>query len=268
MFVLSLGLTGWMSLDDWPLLGEPRFVGLDNYRRVFADETFWRALLFTAEYTVLVTVAIFAVAFPLALLVRGRARTVGVYRTAFFLPTVIGMAVAALLWSWLYNPRLGHLPHLVVSLGLTDKPPQWMSTTTGALVCVTVMVVWKTAGFNMLLLLVGMQTIPDELYEAARIDGATGRQQFRHITLPLMRPTPALALALSLTGSYLAFDQFFVLTGGGSDNSTLTAVFSAYKAAFTQFRLGPSAAVGMVMLAVILLLNLAQLRLMRTEEDA
>lgn len=268
LFLVPVGLTVWMSFHDWPLLGTPRFTGLDNYRRVFTDDTFWRALLFTAEYTALVTLAIFAVAFPLALLVRGSARMTGLYRTAFFLPTVIGLAVASLLWSWLYNPRLGYLPHLVVQLGLADAPPQWMSTTLGALVCVVVMVVWKTAGLNMLLLVVGMQSIPDELYEAARIDGAGGRQQFLRITLPLMRPTVTLALLLSLTGSYLAFDQFYILTGGGPDNSTLTAVFSAYKAAFTQFRLGLAAAVGVVMLAVILVLNLIQLRLMRTEEDS
>ncbi|NUP40366.1 MAG: sugar ABC transporter permease [Nonomuraea sp.] len=267
LFVLPLGLTVWMSLHDWPLLGEPTFIGLDNYGRVLTDGTFRDSLLFTAKYTVLVTIAIFAVAFGLALLVNRARPGVGLFRTAFFLPTVVGLGAASLLWSWLYNPRFGYLPDLVVRLGLADSPPQWMLSSTGALICVIVMVVWKTAGFNMLLLLVGMQSIPREEYEAARIDGAGPTQQFFFITLPRMKATITLALALSLTGSYLAFEQFFIITRGNPAGSTLTAVFASYKAAFTQFKLGLAAAVGVVLLIVIGLLNLVQIRLMRRETD-
>jgi multiple sugar transport system permease protein len=128
------------------------------------------------------------------------------------------------------------------------------------------MVIWRFAGFNMLILLTGLQGIPTDVYEAARIDGGTRWQLFRHITLPLLRPTIALMLVLSITGSLLAFDQFFILTRGGPDGSTVSVVMVIYREAFTKFNLGLGAAISVLLLVVLVLLNILQLRILKRGE--
>ena len=128
------------------------------------------------------------------------------------------------------------------------------------------MVIWRFAGFNMLILLTGLQSIPTDVYEAARIDGGNRWQLFRHITLPLLRPTIALMLILSITGSLLAFDQFFILTRGGPDGSTVSIVMVIYREAFTKFNLGLGAAISVLLLAVLVILNVLQLRILRRGE--
>jgi multiple sugar transport system permease protein len=265
-FVVPLAMTVWMSLNDWPLLGRPHFTGLGNYLRLLHDRSFWSSLLFTAEYTLAVTPPLFLVAFGLALLVQRRAPLVGAFRTAYFLPVVIGMAVASLLWVWLLNDQVGVVSDLGMRLGLLREPLQWLDTTGTALSGIVAMVLWKASGFTMVLLLVGMQAIPEDLLEAARIDGASWWQRTLHVTLPLLRRTFALALVISIIGSFLAFEQFFILTHGGPRNTTISVVYWIYRAAFTSFRLGYAAAMSVILLLILVLLSVLQLWLLRDEE--
>lgn len=267
-FLLPLGMTAWMSLHDWPLLGQKSFVGLRNFIDLASDQTFWSSLWFTTKYTLLVTPVIFLVAFGMALLMQSRRRLVGLFRTLFFLPVVIGMGAASLLWVWLFNDQVGVLSAILMRLGLVSEPVQWLGEPGSALASIIVMVVWKVAGFTMLLLLVGMQGIPDEIYEAARIDGADWWQSMRHITLPLLRRTFALALTISVIGSYLAFDQFYILTRGGPQNSTITVVYWIYRAAFTYFKLGYAAALSLVLLVILVAINVIQQYLLRDPDDS
>jgi multiple sugar transport system permease protein len=266
-FVVPLGMTLWMSLHDWPLLQKPHFIGLANYAALLHDGSFWSSLLFTVEYTLAVTPPLFLVAFGLALLVQRRAPLVGIFRTAYFLPVVIGMAVASLLWVWLLNDQVGVISDVLMKLRIIDEPLQWLDTTRTALAAIVVMVLWKASGFIMVLLLVGIQAIPEELGEAARIDGASWIQRMFHITLPLMRRTFALALVISIIGSFLAFEQFFILTHGGPRNSTISVVYRIYREAFTAFHLGYASAMSVVLLAILVLLSVLQLWLLR-EQDA
>jgi multiple sugar transport system permease protein len=254
-----------MSLHDWPLLGKSSFIGLENYVSLVADTTFWNSLWFTTKYTLVVTPVIFLLAFGLALLVQSRRRLVGWFRTAFFLPVVIGLGAASLLWVWLFNDQVGVFSALLMLLGLVKTPVQWLAEPNSALVSIVAMVVWKVTGFTMLLLLVGMQAIPEEFYEAARIDGANWGASLRFITLPLMRRTFALALTISVIGSYLAFDQFFIMTRGGPQNSTITVVYWIYRAAFTYFKLGYAAALSVVLLVILVVINMVQLYLLRDD---
>ena len=157
----------------------------------------------------MVTIAIFAVAFPLALYVEGPRRINSFYRAAFFLPVVVGFASASLLWSWLANVDSGLFSPLAERLGLTDGSINLLADFDTAFWSIIVMVVWKVAGFTMVVLMTGLQSIPSDLQEAAKIDGANAFVRFRRITLPLMRRTIALALVLSVAGSVLAFDQFY-----------------------------------------------------------
>jgi len=188
-FVLPVLFTFWMSLNRWPLLGTPSWIGFGNYVRMMQDARFIQALGFTAYYTVIVTIAIFIVAFPLAFMVEKRKAFVSTYRTIIFLPVVVGLASASLLWVWLANIDGGFIAPFMQMIGLTKERLNLLATFDAAFATIIVMVVWKIAGFTMIILLTGLQSIPPELTEAARIDGAKSWQQFKYITLPLMRRT-------------------------------------------------------------------------------
>ncbi len=267
-FIVPLGMTAWMSLHNWPLLGNARWIGLANYKALWSDRNFWNALLFTVRYTIAATAGLMTVGLLLALLVERPGRLTGAYRTAFFLPVVIGFASASLLWAWASSVDSGLFSPLMERLGLTDGRVNILATFDPAFWSVTLMVIWKMAGFYMVILMSGLQAIPADYTEAARIDGAGALQRFRHITLPLVRRPFALALILCVSGSMLAFDQFYIILAGGPQNQTITAVYWIFNQSFVSFRLGYGAALSMVLLAILLVLSVIQLRLLREREDA
>ena len=260
-FLIPLAMVVWMSLHDWPLLGEPAFSGADNYASLLGDSTFWDSLWFTTKYTMLVTPAIFICAYILAQLVNFKLRWVGLFRTIYFLPVVIGLGTSSLLWVWLFNDQVGFFNFILSHLGVIKEPV--LTTPSTSLAGVIVMVVWKTMGFTMVLLLVGMQAIPTELYEAAKIDGATWWPIQFFITVPLLRRTIALALIISVVGSFLAFDQFFIMTGGGPNNSTITVVYWIYRASFTYFKLGYGSALSLLLMVILTTISVLQLLVLR-----
>jgi len=261
-FVLPLGLVFWMSVNRWRLLGSPSVNFPDNYTRIAENQLFLDSVVFTLKYTAIVTVVLSVIAMGLALLVQEDRPGTGFLRTVYFLPGAVGFAAASLLFYGFYAQD-GPLDDLLQWTGIVDEPVRWLGTPNMALFSSIAMVIWRFAGFNMLILLTGLQAIPTDIYEAARMDGASRRQLFRHITLPLLRPTIALMLVLSITGSLLAFDQFFILTRGGPDGSTTTMVMVIYREAFTRFDLGFAAAVSVVLLVGLVALNGLQLRVMR-----
>ncbi|MGA8656609.1 MAG: sugar ABC transporter permease [Chthoniobacterales bacterium] len=260
-FLIPLAMVVWMSLHDWPLLGGPAFSGADNYASLLGDSTFWDSLWFTTKYTMLVTPAIFICAYILAQLVNSKLRWVGLFRTIYFLPVVIGLGTSSLLWVWLFNDQVGFFNFILSHLGVIKAPV--LTTPSTSLAGVIVMVVWKTVGFTMVLLLVGMQAIPTELYEAAKIDGATWWPMQFFITVPLLRRTIALALIISVVGSFLAFDQFFIMTGGGPNNSTITVVCWIYRASFTYFKLGYGSALSLLLMVILTTISVLQLLVLR-----
>lgn len=266
-FVVPVLFTGWMSLHRWPLMGAVTWSGLKNYTRMFSDTRFLAALQFTVYYTVIVTIAIFAVAFPLAIFVEKQRRLVSAYRTIIFLPVVVGLATASLLWVWLVNVDSGFFGPMLRALGLVEKSPNLLASFDSAFYTIIVMVVWKIAGFTMIILLTGLQAIPSELTEAARIDGAGRWQRFRYLTLPLMRKTVALALIISVTGSVLAFDQFYIMTSGGPQNQMISVVYYIFNQSFVSFNLGYGAALSIALLVILVLISVVQLWLLRVGED-
>lgn len=267
LFVFPVLFTAWMSLHKWPLLGEPTWIGLRNYTRMFSDQRFYDALGFTAYYTGIVTVVIFAFAFPMAMLVEQKRRAVPVYRTFFFLPVVVGLASASLLWTWLANIDSGFFSPLMERLGLSSGRVNLLASFDLAFWTIIAMVVWKIAGFTMIILLTGLQSIPAELVEASRIDGAKRLRRFRYLTLPLMRKPLALALVLSVTGSILAFDQFYIMTSGGPQNRMITIVYYIVNQSFVSFNLGYGAALSIAVLVILLVLSVAQLWLLRDKGE-
>jgi multiple sugar transport system permease protein len=266
LFLAPLVLVFWMSLNRWPLLGSPTVNAPSNYTRIPDNTLFLEAIRFTLKYTVIVTILLLAIAFGLALLVQERRRGVGFFRTTFLVPSGVGFAAAALLFYGLYSTQIGPLDPILRGLGIIDKPFSFTGTPNSALFSTIALVIWRFAGFQMLIVLTGLQSIPLDLYEAARVDGATRWQTFRRVTLPLMRPTIALLLVVSVSGSLLAFDQFFILTQGQPDNSTLTMVMVVYREAFFRFDLGAAAALSVVILLVLVALNALQLRILRRKD--
>ena len=266
-FLVPLGMTVWMSFYNWPLLGKAKFIGGENYLELLGDQQLWRSLSFTALYTVLVTVALFAVAMPLALLVDKPLRAAGLFRTIYFMPVVIGFGAASTLWIWLLNPDSGVFAKLLLGLGLIDSAPRPLEQFWPAMGVIILMVVWKSAGFSMVILLTGLQSVPNELIEAAKIDGASPWSRFRLITLPLIRNSILLVLVLNVTSSMLAFDQFFIITQGGPQNSTISAVFSIFLASFTSYRLGYGSALSLVLLVVLVAISSIQLAFLRSRPE-
>ena len=264
-FIVPIGLVIFMSGSDWTLLGGNQGINLpDNYPAVVDHRLFWPAVTFTVKYTVIATVLLIGLGLGLAMLVQSRSRWNGFLRTSFLLPTSLGLASASLLFYAMYSPQVGPIAPLLDRLGLTDGVVTVLGTADGALWATVVLIVWRYAGFYMLLLLVGLQGIPGDVFEAARIDGAGTWQIFRRITLPLLRPSLALSTIMCVTGSLLAFDQFYILTKGGPDSSTMTLVQLVYNFAFDSRRdLGMAAALSVIVLLALVVINIFQLRAMR-----
>jgi len=266
MLVTPLCLTIWMSLHKWPLFGEIEFAGWRNYSKVLADVQFWKSLWFTTEYTLTVTPLILGTAFCLALLVKGGYRNVGLFRTAYFLPVVIGFAASSLLWVWMLNDQLGIVNRILLDLGIIDAPVVWLGRKSTALLSINLSIVWKVVGLSMIILLSGMQAISREIIEAASIDGAGSLRRITHITVPMIRRSIALVLVITVVGSYLAFDHFYIMTRGGPQNETITAVYWIFTNSFTYFKMGYGAALSMILLVMLLVLSVAQIRLLEKNQ--
>ncbi|HET8591586.1 MAG TPA: sugar ABC transporter permease [Nakamurella sp.] len=268
-FVIPVGLVFFMSSSDWLLLAGDRGINLpENYADVVDHRMFWPAVWFTIKYTVIATVLLIGLGLGLALLVQETGRWRAFLRTTILLPTAVGLASASLLFYALYSPQIGPLSPLLRALGLAEGPTSVLGSPNGALWSTVFLIVWRYAGFYMLLLLVGLQGVPPEIYEAARIDGARTWQIFRRITLPLLRPALALSTIMCVTGSMLAFDQFYILTKGGPDGSTMTVVLLIYNLAFESKRhLGMAAALSVLVLIALAVVNAIQLRVLRGADD-
>lgn len=260
--LLVLGVfVGWpmisaflSSFTDSSGFGEASFVGLDNYQKALTDLDILGA---TAFYTVLFVPTALVVALGLAMLVNhpdlpGR----NLFRTVLFLPFIVSLSVAAFAWGYLLDPQIGLLNHWLrgwgIQLGNVLQDP------TLAMPTVVLVAVWKTFGFYLIILLAGLQQIPESLYEAARIDGAGSLRQFRHITLPQLSNTLAFVLIFAMIAALQAFDQIYVLTGGGPYRTTQTIVMEIYQEGFRKLNLGFASALSYVLLAATLMLSLVQ----------
>lgn len=262
-FFTPLIYTFWISLHDWTLFGKEGFVGIDNYARAFADPQFLQSLFFTLKYTVVITPILVFGAFFLAKLVQWPRPGVGLFRSAYFLPFVVGLPAASYLWLWMFDDSIGIFNHVLRSLGLLDGSLIWLSTENGALAAVIVSIVWKTVGFSMILILAGLNGISSEIYDAAALDNARGYRFNWYIALPMLRDTFVMVLVFSVIGSILAFDQFFIMTQGGPQNKTITLVHWIYTNSFVRFKLGYGAALSVILLAILMALTVVQIRLLR-----
>lgn len=241
-----------LSFTDWDLLGAPRFIGLRNFEKLFADKTFWRALQNTVVFTTVSVPLGMALSLGLAMALNRKLRGIGFYRTLFLLPLVASSVATALIWGLMLDPIVGPVNYLLRQAGLPQ--PGWLGDTFWAMPSIIIMSIWKGFGFNVVIFLAGLQGIPDELYEAAQIDGAGRFARFRHITLPMLSPTTFFVLLIALIASFQVFDSTWVLTKGGPQDSTLTLVYYVYQTGFQQLRMGYASAISYVLFAMTLVI--------------
>jgi len=261
-FVLfPLGFAIYISLTNWPLIGPYHYVGLQNYRLLAHDPEFRHAIRFTATYTAIVTPPIFFVGYGLAMLVRSNRPGATIFRTLFFLPFVVGLTTLSYLFSIELQPNSGAVDFVLSKLGLVDASQAWTVSYHWALIAISGIVIWFASGLTMLILIGGMQSIPRELHEAAEVDGASWWDRELRITLPLLRRSIALSLIISVIGSFLAFNQFFILA---QNNVGLeTVVEWIYQTAFTQYHLAYGTAMALLLVIVIGVVSIVQLALFR-----
>lgn len=259
-----LAYSGYLSLTRWNLLSPAKpFVGLRNYAQFAADPTLHRAVLNTALYAAVVVPGGMLVGFALALLLNRPLLLLSLWRTIFFLPTVVPLAVLSALWLWIYDPGFGLMNYLLRAAGLPTS--QWLHSPGSALWAIMLMMVWQTAGYNMVVILAGLQTIPEDLYEAARLDGAGWAGLLWRITIPMLSPTLLFLLVVSSIQAFRVFDPIYVMSlgTGGPANSTATLVFYLYRQAFMFFEAGYASAIAYLVLAIALAFTLVQFWLAR-----
>jgi multiple sugar transport system permease protein len=239
----------------------PRFVGLRNFTEALADPYFWRALRATLSFVVLAVPATLTLSLLLALGLHAMTSGRDAVRAILFLPGMLNVAVAAILWQWFYNGQFGLFNHLLRGAGLDAVP--WLSSRWMAMPSIVVMSLWWTIGGATVVLLAGLQQIPPQLWEAAAIDGAGRWQSFRHITLPMLKPVLMFVAVMNTIGAFQVFGQPFLLTRGGPELATRGVVQYIYETAFNNYRLGYGAAMSWLLFAVIGVFSLVQYHLLR-----
>ncbi len=273
VFVVYSVITSFnLSFHEWNILEpEKPFVGLQNYREVMGDERFWASVGRSIYFTVGSVIPTMAIALAIALLLNTKIRALGLFRTAYYLPVITPLVVAAIIWKWVYDADFGLANFYLMKLGIIDEPLLWLADKTLAMPAVILVNVWKGVGFNMVVYLAGLQAIPAEFYEAAEVDGAGGWQRFRRITFPLVAPTTFFLLVINTVGAMKSFENIFVMTSGGPPGpggATTTVVYYIYTQAFEFFRMGYASALAYVLFFLLFLISFTQFRwyMKRVEE--
>jgi multiple sugar transport system permease protein len=252
----------YLTFHRWSIIEPDKpFVGLTNYRDMLHDDRFTQSVLNTAYFTGASVPLSMGIGLMLALLLNLPFRMRGVFRTAFYLPVVTPFVVSALLWKWLYNGDYGLFNYYLLKGHIIDQPLLWLSDKNLAMPGVILMTVWSSVGFSMVVSLAGLQAIPSELYESARMDGAGPLSRLRHITIPMLRPTTIFLLVLGIIGSLQVFTQIYVMTSGGPVNKTTTMVYYMYLWAFKYYDMGYASTLAFALFLMLLVFTALQLRL-------
>ncbi len=266
--VLPVFAALYLSFCRYDVIHAPAWLGLKNYARLWADVMnhgiFYRSLRNTAQYAVGTIPLGMVFALALALFLNAGLKGLGLYRTTYYLPVVTSMVAVAMVWMWIYDPSYGLLNYLLGKLsGGRVSPQTWLGNPGQAMAAIVVMSIWKGLGYNMVIYLAGLQGIPEHLYEAAMIDGANAWQRFWRITWPLLKPTTAFILVISVIGASQVFAQVYVMTNGGPNDATTTIVHQIFQNAFSYMKMGYASAMAFVLFGLIFVLSLITLRLTR-----
>ncbi|MCQ2958224.1 MAG: sugar ABC transporter permease [Candidatus Gastranaerophilales bacterium] len=250
--IIPICASFYISLLDWNLINVPNFVGFQNYIEIFNEKIFGQILLNTVIYAIITT--IFAVIIPLvlAVMLNEKIKCANAFKTLYFLPYITPMIVLAVVWAWIFDPNYG------VFNFIFHTHIKWLYDTRFAMIALIFVSVWKNIGYNMILMLAGLQNIPDDVNEAAEIDGATGVSKFLKVTCPMLSPTILFVSLITTISSFQVFDLIFLMTQGGPENSTSVLVYYMYKNAFEFFKIGKASAIAYVLFGIILILSAIQ----------
>ena len=270
----------YLSFCRYDIIHSPTWIGARNYSRIGQDlrnhGVFYLSLRNTAQYAIGAIPIGMALALALALLLNAGLRGVTLYRTTYYLPVVTSLVAVSLVWMWIYDPSYGLLNYglelvaraasFVTRREVTIAPQTWLANPGQAMPAIVAMSIWRGLGYNMVIYLAGLQGIPDHLYEAAVLDGATPWQRFKAITWPLLKPTTAFIFVVSIIGASQVFAQVYVMTNGGPNNATTTIVHQIFQNAFSFMKMGYASAMAFVLFGLIFILSLINLRLLRGGE--
>ncbi len=256
----------YISLHSWTGLSDMQFIGFDNYIKMTKDRMFIKSIWVTAKYALMYVPGVFVMALLMANLLNAlHGKVQSFFRTAYFLPYAISTVIAGIVWSFMYNPMNGFLNQIIVLAG--GEKMKFLASPSQALPSAVVVGIWLVLGYNTILFLAAIKDIPKSYYEAAELDGAGPVQKFFRITVPLIKDTSVFVLVMCAIASFQAFDQIKVMTGGGPANATTTSVLYIYREAFETFEMGYSSALAFVLFLIIMVLTLAQMKLLKSRDD-
>jgi raffinose/stachyose/melibiose transport system permease protein len=265
-----IGYSLWLSLHEWdgytPRWGP--FVGLENYRGLAADEVFWQATLNSVVFVVVRTPLEVGLGFLLAILLNGRLPARSLLRTLFFVPVVMSLIVVTIIFQRVYEPNTGLLNTFLDAVGLGAWAHPWLGDPTTALPAVIAVSVWKNVGFSLVILLAGLQGLPPDVLEAARVDGANAWQLTLRVVTPLMRPILAITALLSIIGGLKVFDLIFIMTRGGPTYSTEVLATMLYREAFELNHMGVASAIAVILVTVVLSIARVQTFVLRESRES
>ncbi|MGN7942065.1 carbohydrate ABC transporter permease [Virgibacillus sp. 6R] len=250
----------YLSFTEWSGFGGTTFIGITNYIEQMNNPDFWKAMVNTIYYMVLVVPLGIAIALVLAVALN-KVKGKEIYRVFFFMPVVTSSVSVGVIFMWILNGDFGILNELLSYVGITG--PHWLTDPRWVIPSIALLSIWWGLGYNMVIFLAGLQGISKSYYEAAEIDGANALQKFRHITLPLLTPTTFFVTIMTIISSFQVFDQAFVMTNGGPAKASYTIVFHIYDQAFVDFTMGKSASAAMILFVIILILTLIQFKLQK-----
>ncbi len=264
--VIAAFFISFTDLDIYAL-GNPatiRFVGFGNYTRLLTDPLFWQALWNTLYFVLVAGPLSIAVSLLAAVLVNSRlTRWKALFKLSFFLPVVTTLVAVAIVWRFIYHPRFGIINYLLSLAGL--HPIDWLGDPFWAMPALILMAVWKNFGYNMIIFIAGLQSIPEHLYEAAVVEGATNWQKFWHITLPMLAPTILFVTIITVIGFFQLFAEPYVMTQGGPLNKTLSIVLYMYREGFRWWNMGYASAIAFVLFFIIFVATLIQIKLQKAK---
>lgn len=248
-----------LSVMEWDSSNPMVFVGLDNFKRLLTDETFKISLWNTVYYSIFTVPLTMAAALGLALILNQKMKGINMFRTIFFFPHVASLVAVAVVWNLLFHPTLGPVNNILRAIGIAN-PPGWTASVQWAMPVVIIVSIWKSMGYYMILYLSGLQAIPRELYEAAKVDGANSFQRFKSITLPMLTPTTFFVSIMLTIACFKVFDLVSVMTNGGPGRATNVLVYNIYNTAFVNYEFGYASAISMILFLIVLIITVVQFR--------
>lgn len=259
----------YLSFTEWDLVGGLKsihFIGLDNYRHLFDDDKFLKAMNNNLLYTIVTVPVGMAIALAFAVIIHAKLYIKEYFKIVFFIPYIATTVAVAAVWSALFHPSLGPINRTLMQLGF-EHPPKWLGDTEYALWAIIIIAIWQFIGYNIVIYLAGLTNIPDELYEAADIDGASGLQQFWRITIPLLGPTTFFLSITQIVSSFKVFDLIAFLTSGGPNNATNVMVYYIFEEGFQRFRMGYASALSWALFLIIAFVTVITWKVQSNQEQ-